>query len=218
MPSWVPATGSERVLWLIIIVLVAGYLAGQWLNRQRSKRIASWLQGGLGSLGGRVAWKWLRSMNAGAEVTVQETRHPYRGLVIGYYLLTREFFPLWLVEWLRGKRDLLSLRADLRTQPGREFDIVPLTGKLRKELDAAAAQRPYQWLELPNGLGLATQGQPNQALVTKVQRFVGTYGPYIERVSLRRRAPHVISFLSLSGLEKTNSGELWRALGELVQG
>jgi hypothetical protein len=218
MPSWMPATGAERLLWFVLIILVAGYMVGQLLNRQRSKRIGSWLQTGLGALGGRVAWKWLRAMSAGAEITVQETRPPYRNLVIGYYLLTREFAPLWLVEWLLGKRDLLSLRADLRTQPGREFDILPLKGKLRKELDAAAEQHTYQWQELANGLGLATQGQPDQQLLQRAQRFLETYGPYVERISLRRRAPHVISFMRLSGLENTKSDALWRALGELVQG
>lgn len=218
MPSWMPATGAERSLWIIIIVLAVGYLAGQLLNRQRSKRIGSWLQAGLGALGGRVAWKWLRSMNAGAEVTVQETRPPYRSLVIGYYLLTREFAPLWLIERLRGKRDLLSLRADMRTQPTREFDILPIKGQLRKELEAAAGQQPHQWQELSNGLGLATLGQPSQALLQKAQRFLGTYGPYVERVSLRRRAPHVIAFFRLSGMENMKCDALWRALGELVQG
>lgn len=218
MPSWMPATGAERSLWIIIIVLAAGYLAGQGLNRQRSKRIAAWLQAGLGALGGRVAWKWLRSMNAGAEVTVQETRPPYRSLVIGYYLLTREFSPLWLVEWLRGKRDLMSLRADLRTQPLREFDVLPSEGKLRKEFDEAAGQQAHQWHELTGGFGLATLGQPSQALIQRVQRFLNTYGPYVERISLRRRTPHVIAFFRLSGLENMKSEELWRALGDLVQG
>lgn len=218
MPSWVPATGGERILWIVVIILAAGYLAGQWLNRQRSKRIGSWLQAGLGALGGRVAWKWLRSMSAGAEVTVQETRPPYRSLVIGYYLLTREFAPLWLIEWLRGKRDLMSLRADLRTQPTREFDILPIKGQLRKELDGAAGQQPHQWQELSGGLGLATAGQPSQALLQKAQRFLRTYGPYVERVSLRQRAPHVIAFFRLSGIEDMKSEELWRALGDLVQG
>ena len=218
MLSWMPATGVERSLWIIIIVLAAGYLAGQWLNRQRSKRIAAWLQAGLGALGGRVAWKWLRSMNAGAEVTVQEARPPYRGLVIVYYLLTREFAPLWLFEWLRGKRDLMSLRADLRTQPGREFDIVPSKGKLRQELDTAAGQQTYQWQELTGGLGLATLGQPGRASIHRVEQFLNTYGPYVERISLRRRAPHVIAFFRLSGMENMKSEELWRALGDLVQG
>lgn len=218
MPSWMPATGSERVFWLAIIFLVAGYLGGQWLNRQRSKRIGTWLQAGLGALGGRVAWKWLRSVSAGAEVTVQETRTPYRNLVIGYYLLTREFPPLWLFEWLRGKRDLLSLRADLQLQPSREFEILPLVGKLRKELDKASEDQPFQWQELTGGLGLATRGRPDQPLLHRTKNFLKAYGPYIERVSLRRRSPHVLAFMRLTGLEKSKSEELWRALGELVRG
>jgi hypothetical protein len=218
MPSWMPATGAERVLWLVVIFLVAGYMGGQWVNRRRSKRIGSWVQAGLGALGGRVAWKWLRSISAGAEITVQETRPPYRDLVIGYYLLTREFSPLWLFERLQGKHDLLSLRANLRLQPQRELDILPLAGKLRKELDSASEGQPIGWQELGAGLGLAMRGRPDQALLQRATGFVGTYGAYVERISLRRRAPHLMAFLRLSGLEKTKSDDLWRALGELVRG
>ena len=76
--SLMPATGVERILWIVLIVLVAGYFTGAGLNRQRSKAIGLWLQAGLGKLGGRVAWRWLRSMTSGAEVKVAEARSPFR--------------------------------------------------------------------------------------------------------------------------------------------
>ncbi len=142
MQSWMPNTPVERVMWLALILLVGGYLGGQYLNRQRTKRIGGWIQAGLGSLGGRVAWRWGKTISAGAEAVVQETRAPYRDLIISYYFLTREFAPLWLWERLHGKHDLASIRANLRLMPAREFEIVPLAGALRKTLDDAAAKPP----------------------------------------------------------------------------
>jgi hypothetical protein len=212
-----PATGPERVLWIAIIFLVLGFLAGQWLNRRRSKRLGSWLQAGVGALGGRVAWRWIKSMTSGAEVTVQEARAPYRNLSISYYLLTREFPPLWLWERIRGKRDLLALKADLRLMPGREFEIVPAGGKLRRELEQAAPDANYQWVDLSNGLAIGGSGAVDKVAQERAVSFLKEYGPYIERVSLRRRAPHVMAFFRLTGLEKTKSDALWRALGELVR-
>jgi hypothetical protein len=212
-----PASGPERIMWLFILLLVAGYLGGQWLNRQRSKRIGAWLQAGLGSLGGRVAWRWLKSMSAGAEVTIQEAREPYRNLAISYYLLTREFPPLWLWEHLRGRRDLLTLRADLHLQPAREFEILPLNGALRKKLDAATTEHPYTWRELSHGLGMATQGAAEGSLVQRAGAFLKQYGAYVERISVRRRKPNVLVFMRVTGLERTKSDALWREVGELVR-
>lgn len=216
MSAILPATGPERVLWIAIIGLIVGYLAGLNLNRRRSKSLGAWLQAGLGSLGGRVAWRWIRSMNSGAEVTIAEARAPFRTLQVTYYLLTREFTPLWLVEYLRGKRDLLAVRADLRTLPEREFDILPLGGALAKQL-AAAGGEPVQWTELPAGLGLATRGAASKAVQQKAKDFLNTYGPFVERLSVRRRGPQLIAFFRVTGMERRASAELWRALGELVK-
>ncbi len=217
MPSWMPATGPERVLWIAIILLVLGYLGGQWLNRQRSRKLGNWLQAGIGALGGRVAWRWIKSVTSGAEVTVQEARAPYRNLSISYYLLTREFPPLWLWERIRGKRDLLAIKGDLRLQPGREFEILPVKGKLRKELDAATADAPYQWIELSDGLALGGRGAVDKVALERAAEFMQSYGPYVERISLRRRTPNVMAFFRMTGLEQTKSDALWRALGELVR-
>lgn len=214
--SWMPATGPERTLWLVLIVLVAGYLAGVWLNRQRSKAIGSWIQAGLGKLGGRVAWRWLRGMNSGAEVIVAETRPPFRQLQINYFLLTREFAPLWAIEQLQGKRDLLSLRGEFRAPPAQELTIVPLHGRLRKELDKAAETVPWHWTELPHGLGLATRVAPSKALVGRVEAFLSDYGPAVERLSIRRRNPQLMAFFKLQGIEKQPIAPLWAAFDKLL--
>ncbi len=214
--SLVPATGTERLLWIILIALVVGYLAGVGLNRQRGKAIGTWIQAGLGKLGGRVAWRWIHSINSGAEVTVAETRPPYRQIQINYFLLTREFTPLWIVELLQRKRDLVSLRGDLRITPAQDITIVPLHGRLRRELDKAAGVVPWHWTELPHGLGLATRAAPDKATVRRVEALLAEYGAAVERLTLRRHSPHLVAFFKLAGIEKRPMTELWAALGKLL--
>ncbi len=219
MPSWFPNSPAERVMWAALLFLVFGYLAGQWLNRQRTKRVGGWLQAGVGSLGGRVAWRWAKTLAAGAEVTVEEARAPYRNLLISYYLLTREFPPLWLWERIRGKHDLLSARADLRLAPAKEFEVLRLGGPLWKKLNESVAQssQPYQWQEVGNGLGFGMRGSADPKLAERVTDFLKDYGLYVERISLRQRKPHVMAFFRLTGIERTKSDALWRALGDLVR-
>jgi hypothetical protein len=221
-----PTTPAERLMWLALLLLVAGFLGGQWLNRQRAKRAGKWIQTGLGVLGGRVAWHWSKSIAAGAEAMVEETRAPFRNIAIAYYLLTREFPPLWLWERLRSKHDLIAVRANLRLAPLREFEIIPFAGELRKRLDAATAQpatgelpsQPFAWQELSNGLGFGMRGGINEAACQNAAAFLKVYGGAVERISLRRRNPHVLAFFRLGSIEGKPSGELWKALGELVKG
>jgi len=106
-----PATPIEKLWWVALLLLLGGYLAGTWLNRKRSKALGFWLQSGLGVLGSKIQWKWIGTMSSGAQVTVRDARKPFRQLEITYLLLTRELAPLWGIELLRGKRDLLILRA-----------------------------------------------------------------------------------------------------------
>lgn len=214
--SLVPATGLERTLWLILILLVVGYLVGVWLNRQRSKAIGAWIQAGLGKLGGRVAWRWLRGMNSGAEVIVNEARPPFRQIQLSYFLLTREFAPLWGWELLQGKRDRLALRCELRAAPPQELHVLPWRGHLRNQLDKAAGDVPWQWIEMPAGLGLATRFAADKALVGRMTAFLERYGASVERLSLSRRNPQLILFFKLAGIEKRPVTELWAALGKLL--
>ncbi|MGQ9841326.1 MAG: hypothetical protein ACUVR4_12575 [Anaerolineae bacterium] len=215
--SLLPATGIERILWAILILLVIGYLVGIWLNRQRSKAIGAWLQAGLGKLGGRVAWRWIRSMNSGAEVTVAEARPPFRQLQISYFLLTREFAPLWGLELLQGKRDLLALRCELRVSPTQELHVLPWRGRLRNQLDQTAGDILWHWAPMPAGLGLATRFVADEALVGRMAAFLERYGAHVERLSLSRRSPQLILFFSLTGIEKRPIAELWAALGDLLK-
>ena len=236
MPSWIPASGTERGMWMLLFLLAGGYLLGQWLNRQQTKRAGTWVQAGLKTLGGRVTWHWSKTLSAGAEANVEEARAPYRNLAISYYLVTREFAPLWLWERFRGKRDLLSVRANLRLAPAREFEIVPLGGPLQAKLDQATgtsagaqdgaqpdgtqpdALQPFQWHELSSGLGLGMRGAICVETEQKAKDFLNTYGAHVERVSLRKRKPNLIAFFRLGPVQARPSAELWQALAELTKG
>lgn len=211
------ATPLERVFWIILIVLVAGYMIGIWLNRRRSKAIGEWVQAGLGRLGGRVAWRFIRGITSGAEALIGDARPPYRALNISYFLLTREFPPLWGIELLRNKADLLSISVELRKLPSTPWEIVPLEGRLRRELDQAAQAAPLHWLPLPAGLGLATSRPADPSLVKRATAFAERYGAVVERLSLRQRAPHLVAFFKLQGIEDKPCTELWAALDDLLK-
>ena len=219
-----PATPIEKLWWVALLLLLGGYLAGTWLNRKRSKALGFWLQSGLGVLGSKIQWKWIGTMSSGAQVTVRDARKPFRQLEITYLLLTRELAPLWGIELLRGKRDLLILRGDLRFKPAAEFEVVPAHGKLRDTLDAYAADQPWQWAEMSDGLALATPASATGAAETparsevtpRIEAFLQRYGAYIRRLSLRERSPNLILFARLTGMERSPAKEFLEAVAKVA--
>ena len=206
----------QKALWGLLIIMVLAYLGGGWLNRRRSKALGRWVQSGLKTLGGQPAWKWVGTMASGGQVTVTNPSRPFRQLQLTYLLLTREFFPLWGVEWLRGKRDLLMVRGNLRGDLSQEIEIVPLRGRLRDTLESAPGEQPWQWEEGPAGLGLATRAITDERLIAALKTFLGQYGAAVQRLSLRRRQPNLILFIHLDGLEHAPADGFMRALQRAI--
>lgn len=243
----IPATDTVRVFWGILIVLVVGYLIGTWLNRRRSERIGRWVQSAVGRLGGHPAWKFLRSISSGAQVSVPDANAPFRQFQIAYGLLTRELPPLWALEWMRGRRDTLAVRANLRTEPGGEIEVVPLESFLRRQIDRLAVDQPWTWQIGPAGLGLATRGELNERTLAGVRAFLDRYGTQVQRLSLRpvkrspspapgqdgqaelnlatrqldltrsKTRPHLLLFMSLGRLEHTPAGRFFDDLRTLAR-
>jgi hypothetical protein len=212
----IPAGPGERILWGIIIVIVLGYLGGTWLNRQRSREIGRWLQSSLSALGGQPAWNLIGTMSSGVQLTVTHAARPFRQLQITYHMLTREFLPLWWFELIRGKRDLMAVRADLRGALEQEVEVVPFRGRLRRILDRDAREQPWNWRQAPGGLGVATREEADSALTLSVMEFLQRYGRYIERLSLRRRQPNLVMFVKLTGIERAPAADFLRALQKAI--
>lgn len=208
---------GARALWAIILILLVGLLFGSWLNRRRSKAIALWLQAGLVQLGGRASWRWIRGMNSGAQVTIEGANRPFSRLEIGYFLLTREFPPLWGVELLRGKRDLLTVRGDLREPPRYEVEIVPAAGDLHRKLAAQPDAGALWWEDGPHGLAIGGRGEGARHAAHRFGPFVEQYGPRLRRLSLRPRRPHLMCFMDLDGAATGSATELIRALRKALE-
>jgi hypothetical protein len=207
---------SLRAWWIVLVVLVVLYMLGTWLNRRRSKELGLWLAAGVGVLGGQTLWKWVGTMTSGAQVTIAGGSRPFKQGEILYLLLTREFLPLWGIELLRGKRDLLVMRVELAAKPAREFEVVPIKGDLRNTLDRNAGALPWTWQEMPSGLGLATHIDPGGQTAAAVRKFLNVYGPFVQRLSLRKGSPHLILFANLTGLEKRPAKEFLTAVRGVV--
>ena len=212
------ASQAERIAWAILIFVLGAFLLGTWFNRRRGKSLGFWIDAGLKGLGGETTWTFIRTMSSGAVGTARNTRQPFRAVEAAYYLLTREIPPLYGIELACGKRDLFSIRADLRTPPSVEFDVVPQGGALAKELDRNAGDAPYTWVELPKGLALATREPNAERLAARVRPFAENYGKSVQRLSVRGRSPHMLLFIHLTGVEDRPSSEVFDVVRRMAAG
>jgi hypothetical protein len=205
-----------RILWILLVILVAGFLLGRWLNRRRSKAIGEWLQSGIRVFGAQTDWRFPGGISSGAEVKVGNANAPFRQIDIGYYLLTREFPFLWGVELLRGKRDMLVMRGDLRGMPALEYEVVPMRGALRKVLDQNAGDHKWRWADMPAGLGMATRNAAGTRAEARVRAFLKIYGQSVQRLSLRERSPNLVLFVRVAGIERSPAREFLLAVRRLL--
>ncbi len=211
-----PVTGpGAQAMWGLLILLLIGWLVGSWLNRRRSKEIALWLQAGLMQLGGQAHWRWVRGMTSGAQIAVEGAGRPFRRLELGYFLLTRELPLLWGIELLRGKRDLLMLRGDLREPPAFEAEVVPAHGDLHRRL-TAQTDAAFHWHDGPAGLAIGVRGDDAVATPQPYGPFLESYGPHIRRLSVRRRQPHIVLFMDLTDLNTMPATALLTSLRRAV--
>jgi hypothetical protein len=205
-----------RVLWILLAILVVGFLLGRWLNRRRSKAIGEWLQAGIRVLGAQTSWRFPGGISSGAEVKVINANAPFSQIEIGYYLLTREFPVLWVAELLRGKRDMLAVRGDLRGRPAHEYEVVPLQGALRRTLDQHADERGWRWTAMPAGLGMATRDPATEGAAAKIRAFLEVWGPGVQRLSMRDRKPNLVLFVHFPAVEGRPAREFLQAVRRLV--
>src|SRR5574341_170242 len=104
----------EQVVVGIGIFLAVWYLLASMFNRRRGIAIYYWLKAGLDRLGSEVSGKWIGSSGSGAHLKVNKATAPFKQVEIIYLLASRELLPLFLFDLLRGKRDRLILKGEVR--------------------------------------------------------------------------------------------------------
>jgi len=192
-------TVGQRILLVLALVMLLWYVIGTWYNRRRGIRTLNWLREGLGSLGGQMQASWIGSAASGARLVINNAAPPFRQLETTFLLESRELLPLWLVHFLRRRRDELIIKADLHSPRKGEVEVVPRGSRLERSIRQKG--RPsWQWEDGPHGLRVAYRGRQGDVLRVAVTPFLQNYGPSLRRFSLRKDRPHLLLHARLAGL------------------
>jgi hypothetical protein len=211
---------GETIAIYLGIFLILWYGVASVYNRRLGIRTYRWLQPGVSTLGKITQAKWIGSSGSGARIGVAQAKQPFRQAEIAFLLESRELLPLWLLNRLRGIRDSLIVRAQLRSVPQGEVEILPQGHSRFKDLLAESKQNPWAMLEreLPAGLQAAARGRNMDRMLDAAQAFLNEVGPGIRRLSLARTAPQLILDVKIAQLRSEPSERFFDLLSKAFGG
>lgn len=175
-----------------------------------------WAREGIQDLGGRAAWRSLGT--SGFQVAIKGAKHPFKWIEMTVLLESREMHLVWLFNHLRGRRDLMLLKADLRTGPKTEVEIVPKKGRITRKILNAIEEENWARGEIEGtNLMVLRKGKDMAGWAERLAPLLREHAHYVLRISLRKRSPHLLANFSLSGLERVPAEETFGLLKEIVK-
>jgi hypothetical protein len=185
---------------LVVLVVVGSFALGTHINVRRGHEALRWLQDGLPLLGQKTTLNWLGS--SVVRLQIEKPNLPFRRAEVLVVLEPRDVPPLWLLSRIRGRRDMLIVRTELRTIPHNALELLDHkswgAGRIQHEV------KELHWQSVPVN---------NPALVAYTPQALGTV-PELLAEAERARLP----FIRLSVREKNNTLELHWALGPIKAG
>lgn len=179
--------------WIVVvlcIVLVIWYFMGITINRRRGLATYQWLRTGMEQLGEISEARWLGSSGSGALLVVGKANAPFRRIEVVFWLEAREILPMWLLNRLRNKRDVIILKAGLRNAPPNEIEVA---SSKNREFIHLVAEKKMSHKRLPiEGDFLIAYRRDKTSLLKHVEDYLNRYGGAIQRLSIQRKEPHLL--------------------------
>jgi len=184
---------------VIACALVGWFAAGTIYNVRRGSAVMRWMQaephGGLRLLGGRASVRWLGSTVV--ELTVRDAEAPFTSAAVVVFLEPRDL-PWWPLSRLRGRRDTLILRGELRRAPAIEFEALdPQSWSGRDALPRVPQQWPQRVAAVAAGLDVRPANDAALERAETMLAAAGRTGLAVRRLSVRSTAPNFQLHLGL---------------------
>jgi hypothetical protein len=210
---------GQRIAIYLGIFLLIWYAVAAAYNRRRGVRVYRWLHPGLKSLGAITEAKWIGSSGSGARMAIAKPERPFRRVEAAFLLETRELLPLWLLNRLRGRRDALIIRADLRSAPRSEVEIVPPGDRRLRGIRADDKRGAWKTLtDLPAGFQGAGRGRDVDRAAQQSQALLESHSASIRHISIGLRSPQVIVEANLSALMEAPAEGFFARLSDAFGG
>jgi hypothetical protein len=197
------------------ILLTIWYIVGWQVNRRRGRRLLEWVLQGLRAFGGQITVNRLGT--SGFQVNVRKAQPPFKRIETTILLESREILLLWIFNLLRGDTDYLVFKGTLRASPRGEVEVVKKKGRLARRVLKGLDEKAWTRQETAEGLVIACRGKQGQQQADTISHLVEDLSPRLLRLSLSKKAPHLLVSLSLARLDEQSALLLLSSLQDLAQ-
>jgi hypothetical protein len=206
---------ANQVVIAFCALLVVWYIVGWQVNRKRGERLLAWVLQSLRALGDQTTVSRLGT--SGFQVNVGKAQAPFKKVEAAILLQPREILLLWILDLLRGRTDHLVLKGTLRASPRGEVEVIKKRGRLAGRVLEGLDEEAWTRQEIAGGLLMACRGEKGHQQAEAISHLVEGLSPRLLRLSLSKKAPHLLLNLSLAGLDERSALLLLSSLQDLAQ-
>ncbi len=197
------------------VLLIIWYVVGWQMNRRRGGRLLEWIIQGLRAFGGQITVSRLGT--SGFQVSVRKAQTPFKRVETTILLQPREILLLWIFNLLRGRTDYLVFKGTLRASPRGGVEVIKKRERLTRRVLKGLDEKTWTRQETASGLVIACRGEKGQQQADAISHLVEELSPRLLRLSLSKKAPHLLVSLSLAGLDEQSALLLLSSLQDLAQ-
>jgi hypothetical protein len=180
----------SRAVFVVVVLLVLGWFAvGTQFNVRKGNRLLGRLQDGLMLLGKRTTLRWLGS--SAVELKVQTALPPLRSAEVFIVLEPRDLPLLWWVFRARGRRDLLILRGELRSEPRFELEAVDARAWSTRGIERALKGSQWTFAAVPPPSTMIAYAHGRTEAVGELLALATVPGLTLVRLAVHRSAPNL---------------------------
>jgi hypothetical protein len=206
---------ETQVVIAFCALLVVWYVVGWQMNRRRGERLLAWILQGLRAFSDQITVSRLGT--SGFQVNVGKTEAPFKRIEATILLEPREIPLLWIFNLLRGRADQLVFKGTLRAWPRGEVEVVKARGSSARRVLKGLDEEDWARQETASGLVIAYRGKKSQQQADAISHLLEDLGPRLLRLSLSKKAPHLLVSVSLAGLSEQSAFLMLSSLHELAQ-
>jgi len=227
-------TPSVAIAIFVILAVVGWFAIGTQVNVRRGDRVLAWLRQGLTIIGEKATLRWMGS--SVIELKLPQANTPFRSAEVLVVFEPRDVAVLWWYHHLRGRRDLLIVRAQLCHTPAFELEALVPHGWSTRGVEQKVQFRNWDPVTYEEGAGdnpepktadKAARAGANPRLrvytagrtpgVTGLIREVSTPECPIARLAVRRTEPHLEIHWRLVDAQAVPSKEFFERVRRLAE-
>lgn len=199
---------------VVTLVVVGSFALGTHINVRRGHDALRWLQSGLPLLGKKTTLRWLGS--SVVQLQIERPEPPFRRAEVLVVLEPRDVPPLWLLSRIRGRRDTLIVRTELRTIPHFALELLDRrswgAGRIQNEVKA------LHWQSVPvdNPMLVAYAPEPLASLPELIAEAERACLPCV-RFSVRKQKSTVELRWRLGSIKATEARLVFETVQRLAQ-